>query len=413
MSTVRYLAPDTDAYVDFIVQNKSEFEQQSGLTLETHIIPTDAYYSNQIGKYLDSEEPPDVFMSGPVLLWEHLGKNRVQPLDDFVANASEEFDFDDFYPRLIQSNRWSTKFGDRLGHGPLWEIPVNWESYNLVYHPGALERARLDVPRTWDDYLACAHAIARLPGQTYWGFAQRGMQVWHTMYTGFATQYWTCGGTDFNSDGTCAIAGATSVSITTQFIEGLKKAGPPDWTNRRWYELAMDFAAGKYGLMVDSDHYVAYFENVDTSRMARHTGYALPPTNSHGDRKPNMWTWSLAMNARSKSKRKAWQFMEWAAGKSVLERTAYRGNMNPTRRSIWNSEVFQEYSAPWGAFYPVSTSLVEDYAQVLVTPSVRYREIADRWVTALLTAYQGTDVSHALSEAAADIDTITSNKLVI
>ena len=142
MSTVRYLAPDTDAYVDFIVQNKSEFEQQSGLTLETHIIPTDEYYSNQIGKYLDAEEPPDVFMSGPVLLWEHLGKNRVQPLDDFVANASDEFDFDDFYPRLIQSNRWSTMFGDRLGHGPLWEIPVNWESYNLVYHPVALERAR-------------------------------------------------------------------------------------------------------------------------------------------------------------------------------------------------------------------------------------------------------------------------------
>jgi hypothetical protein len=40
-------------------------------------------------------------------------------------------------------------------------------------------------------------------------------------------------------DGTCAIGSETSVSITTQFIEGLKKAGPPDWTNQRWYEPAM------------------------------------------------------------------------------------------------------------------------------------------------------------------------------
>ena len=33
-------------------------------------------------------------------------------------------------------------------------------------------------------------------------------------------------------------------------------------------ELAIDFAHGKYGLMVDSDHYVAMFENSELSSLA-------------------------------------------------------------------------------------------------------------------------------------------------
>ena len=36
---------------------------------------------------------------------------------------------------------------------------------------------------------------------------------------------------------------------------------PADWPERPWYELALDFARGRYGVIVDSDHYVAYFED--------------------------------------------------------------------------------------------------------------------------------------------------------
>ena len=37
--------------------------------------------------------------------------------------------------------------------------------------------------------------------------------------------------------------------------------GPADWLEQRWYELALDFARSRYALLVDSDHYVAYFED--------------------------------------------------------------------------------------------------------------------------------------------------------
>ena len=54
--------------------------------------------------------------------------------------------------------------------------------------------------------------------------------------------------------------------MTADVLAALKAAGPTDWLDQRWYELALDFCQGRYGLIVDSDHYVAYFE--DPARLA-------------------------------------------------------------------------------------------------------------------------------------------------
>ena len=52
-------------------------------------------------------------------------------------------------------------------------------------------------------------------------------------------------------------------------MAALRDAGPADWLDQRWYELALDFARGRYGLIVDSDHYVAYFEEPAHLRARR------------------------------------------------------------------------------------------------------------------------------------------------
>ena len=71
-----------------------------------------------------------------------------------------------------------------------------------------------------------------------------------------------------------------------------------------------------------------------------------------------MWTWSLVMNARSTNKASAWRFIEWAAGKAFLLRSAFEGNMNPTRRSTWDDPRYVETARNWGDFYSVARQLV-------------------------------------------------------
>jgi multiple sugar transport system substrate-binding protein len=333
----------------------------------------------------------------------------VEPLDDYLAQASDGWDPADFIPALLDANRWTGRFGDPLGQGPLLEIPVNCESYNLTYVPEYLERHGLAVPTTWDAYFATAAELVNRSGGAIRGFGQRGKQAWHTMYTGYATQIWSCGGRDFGADLRCAIASPEVVGPTETFIEALRAAGPPEWNEQRWYELALDFGNGEYGLIVDSDHYVALFEDPQLAKLAGgRIAYAPPPAGGGGAIRPNLWTWSLVMNSHSRSKPEAWRFIEWASSSEFLERSVFDGNMNPTRRSVWEAPRIAEHVSGWGDFAAVSRELVEERAHVLVTPAVNYLAIADRWVRALRDSYTGAaGVAEALELAAADIDELT------
>ncbi len=407
MTTVRFLGPDTDAYVASVDRHAGEFEDRTGIELEVRIVPSDRYFSNRIAHLLDGEDAADVFMSGPVLLWEHLDAGFVQPLDELLERASDDYDAADLFEPLLRCNRWSGRFGDPLGEGPLLEIPVNWESYNLAYVAEVLDSAALDVPGTWDEYFATARAVVERTGGRVRGFAQRGTAAWHTMYTGFATQLWSYGATDF-VDGRCAIASPAAVHATRDFLDSVRVAGPTDWLDQRWYELAVDFGNGRYGLIVDSDHYVAFFEDPAISRLAGRIGYALPPVGPTGERRPNLWTWSVVMSTRARDRAAVWRFIEWATGAEFLHRSTFEGNMNPTRRSICDDERFRALTSSWGAFHDVARTLLERDAAVLVTPAPNYLSIAARWVEALLDAYAGrADLEEALTAAATDIDALT------
>ena len=115
------------------------------------------------------------------------------------------------------------------------------------------------------------------------------------------------------------------------------------------------------------------------------------------------------MNARSRRQAAAWEFIEWATGKDFLRRSAFEGNMNPTRASTWDDPAFVALTEPWGAFYPVSKALAQEAGRVLVTPIVNYLDVATRWTRALREAYAGEDtVRGALRRAARDIDEVAA-----
>jgi multiple sugar transport system substrate-binding protein len=167
----------------------------------------------------------------------------------------------------------------------------------------------------------------------------------------------------------------------------------------------MDFAGGQYGLLVDYDHYVAYFEDPRRSRIAGQVRYGLPPGGPSGLRRPNMWMWSIVMNARSGVQDAAWEFMQWATGPQFLTDAALQGNMNPTRRSTWADPRFSQRASQWHEFPAVAMELVNDLADVLVTPAVNYIAVARRWTRALRDAYRGEgSLERCLGEAAAEID---------
>jgi multiple sugar transport system substrate-binding protein len=133
--------------------------------------------------------------------------------------------------------------------------------------------------------------------------------------------------------------------------------------------------------------------------------YALPPAGPGGIRRPNMWMWSMVMNARSQVPEAAWEFMTWASSPEFLTRAALEGNMNPTRQSTWADPDFAARARQWHEFPDVAMELVGNLGEVLVTPAVNYIEVARRWTRALRDAYHGAGpLEQCLAAAANDID---------
>ncbi|MFZ1063307.1 MAG: extracellular solute-binding protein [Acidimicrobiales bacterium] len=408
MGDITFLGCDQDAYCASVQRHVREFEEISGHTVRVHLIDNDEYFTNKLSPYLGGGQPADVYVSGPVLMWEQLGAGFVEPLDPFLERASDDYDFDDFVSSLINCNRWTGVFGEPLGTGPLLEIPVNCESYNLAYVPATLEAAGASLPSTWEQYFDVARRVVERTSKR--GFGQRGVDEWHTIYTGFASQLWSYGGADFDDQGRCAVASPASLRATTDLLAALRDAGPTDLLNQRWYELAIDFAQGDYGMIVDSDHYVAFFEDPTISTINGKVAYALPPIGPTGLRRSNMWTWSTVMNARSADKPTSWEFMQWATSKAFLLRAAFEGNMNPTRISVWEDPEFVAWSSGWGDFTRVARELSENIASVLVTPATNYIEVARRWTAGVREAYAGTkSIEEALSEASVDMQRLVSD----
>jgi hypothetical protein len=97
MPEVRFLGCDNDVFCANVQARAEEFEQASGHKLTVRLLDNDFYYANQLTDYLGGRNPADVYMSGPVLVWEQLGLGFVRPLDEFAGRPT--FDLPDFFDR--------------------------------------------------------------------------------------------------------------------------------------------------------------------------------------------------------------------------------------------------------------------------------------------------------------------------
>ena len=182
-------------------------------------------------------------MSGPVLVWEHLAAGFVRAARRPRSRRERRLRRRRLPRAAPRCNRWTAASATRSASGPLLEIPVNCESYNLAYVPAVLERAGVDVPATWDEYFdaaraiverrtarsAASHSAARTPGTRCTRASRRssGRAAAPTSTTAAARS-----------------PRPTSVGSPRTSSPRCATPGPTDWPDQRWYELALDFAHG-------------------------------------------------------------------------------------------------------------------------------------------------------------------------
>ena len=252
--------------------------------------------------------------------------------------------------RCSHCNRWSGRFGDPLGEGPLLEIPVNCESYNLAYVPAVLERAgrrgAADVgastsPRRGRSSSGRAATSAASPSAAPTPGTRCTRASRRSSGRAAARTSWTVAARSPRPSRSRRDRATSSPrSATPARPTGSSSAGTSSRSTSR---------SGRYGLIVDSDHYVATSRSPRRRALAGEIAYALPPLGPTGERRPNLWTWSVVMNTRARDRDEAWRFVEWATGARVPAPLGVRGEHEPDPREHLGRRALPRAHAPAGA----------------------------------------------------------------
>ncbi|MDQ3430539.1 MAG: sugar ABC transporter substrate-binding protein [Actinomycetota bacterium] len=386
---------------DSFIKELGNFEKKTGIKVQYDTLPEEEFFQKLRTDLSTGKGNYDAFMSGPPNNWEFAAPGWSEPLDAYIENkalTSADYDLDDFYPAALGVNRW---------RGKLWSIPANEEGYSLFSRKDILEEAGIEAPQTWDDLIS---AVKEVDGKTFGGkkvdgFVARGDKTFPTIQSGYSTAFLGYGATDVDDNGKVVINSPEGVKATEKWAEVMGHA-PDNVGTFTWYEAMNHFSAGNAAFFIDADHMSEAFEDPEASVVAGKVDYGLPPEGDAG-RMGNIWLWSLAMSASSKNNIAAWIFLQWATTKEQLEKAITEGNINPTRRSLANSETMKGYTKDWGAYNETWQTILSDHAAWNYIKSPKYPAFGDRWALAIQEiALGGGSIKETLDAAATEMQDI-------
>ena len=388
-----------------IEKHLPEFEEKTGIDVSIETLTETDYMVKILTELQSGSGSYDVFMTSQPMNYQYAAAGWIEDLQPWVDDAKQtdpEYDFEDFYPALIEAERWDTTDFGGAGEGGLWAIPANEEGYALFYRKDILDATGTAVPQTIDELIAAAKKLdgTEFEGKQISGFVSRGDKTYPTLnpFSTFAGAY----GVKDITDGTATINSPEGIEATEKWVE-LMGTAPEAASSYTWYEAQQDFMAGNAAFYIDADHMAPDFER-EGSAIAGKVGYELPPAGPEG-RASSLWLWSLGINAASEEKGASWQFIQWATSKEMLTQAIADGNMNPTRMSVAGSGEMAAATQNWDDYNEVWQEILAEHAAWQYAPASTWPEVGDIWATAIQSAVLGeSSVKDSLDDAAAEID---------
>jgi len=345
----------------------------------------------------------------------------MEPLENYIndpAKTAPDYNFDDFIPAVVDGLKWDLVPGHKVGEGSQWALPMGWELNNLAYNKAVFEEKGMTVPTTTDELLETAKALKEFNGSGSYGIAVRGTREWATIHPGYMSLFSTWGGQDFAiEDGklVCKLDSEEAIAMTDYWVNMIKEAGAPQWTNYTWYEASADLGAGKAAMLFDATS-AGYFQNFEgASQESGNIAWStipLPEGKTADDMKANIWIWSLAMNADSKNKDAAWYFIQYFTSPEYMLYSGTEGASPDTpRTSVMESD---EYRAIVGSAdnYLESIAELTENASIQFTPQPYFFECTTKWAETLqdlVTSDKYSSTEEAMKTLKGELDKIVAD----
>ncbi len=303
-------------------------------------------YAQKLIVQLSAGNAPDVFNILSLAEWAEF--QVLAPLDELTINSS--YTLNDFFPAVIASSRYN---GNTTGDGDLYGIPINAGGFVLYYNKKLFDEYGLEYPdETWtyDKLIEVGKEFVEdLDGDgNYDQFGLVYQNMWDKSFIDIILR--GHGGKLWSDDRKECLAGTPESMEGIQFIS--------DTANK--YHVAPLFSETSDSIAFENGNIAmvihhTYINSIYRERANFDWDITMIPAGPEGFQKTPAWGHVIGINARSKKKEAAWEFIQYLASQEAQKYRLSELSIVPSRKSVFESDVFKDIKVPsnMGIIYDV------------------------------------------------------------
>ncbi len=231
--------------------------------------------------------------------------------------------------------------------GKLYAAPFYGESSMTMYREDLVKAKGLTMPPnpTWTQM---ADIVSKIhdPAKGVYGLCLRGKPGWGDNMAFLTTMVNTYGGQWFDMSWKPRIDTKPWHDAIGQYVDLMKKYGPPGASANSFNENLALFNEGKCGVWIDATIAASFISDPKQSKVADKVAFVQAPTAVTPKGANWLWSWNLAIPASSKQPDAAQKFITWATSKEYIALIAKSGGWatvpTGTRKSTYANPEFQK-----------------------------------------------------------------------
>ncbi|MDB5849037.1 MAG: sugar transporter substrate-binding protein [Rhodoferax sp.] len=253
-------------------------------------------------------------------------------------NTDAAYDVDDLLPAIRSGLTYE---------GKLYAAPFYGESSMTMYRADLVKAAGLTMPAnpTWTEM---ANIVSKIhdPAKGVYGLCLRGKPGWGDNMAFLSTMVNTYGGQWFDTAWKPQIDTKPWHDAINQYVDLMKKYGPPGASANSFNENLALFNEGKCGVWIDATIAASFISDPKQSKVADKVAFTQAPTAVTPKGANWLWSWNLAVPASSKKPELAQKFIAWATSKEYVNLVAKEEGWiavpTGTRKSTYANADFQK-----------------------------------------------------------------------
>ena len=361
---------------DMIEQLHPEFTAETGIKVNLEMIAYEDSHSKGVLDLVSGTSNYDVLMMDNPWLGEYVKTGNVLPLTEYMENEE---------PGYIEGFDQNALEVYGYYEGTYYAYPIMFGVMLLMYRTDLFENysdeyaaqygTQLRPPKTWEEYLQIARFFTKEynPGSP----VKYGVSIAGERGDGAISEFlpwvWGCGGNIFDKDWNVTTNTPEVIKAFRLFGEQAKYA-PPGFVNMVWEESLVPFANGDVAIIETWDVFSDPVINPDTSKVYDRVGFASVPGGI-----PLLGGWGMVINKNSSDVDAAYEFLRWACGPEVAEKSLDIAVVTPTRRDVYEKPEVRK-RIPWADAALENFPKVRKYADAyaggpILIPEAEYHVI--------------------------------------